>query len=213
MMINKFRIRHWNCSKFANYIRGTDKPYALEWNEWDTWHKTAQKKHPIRYYIAENFLKTLQHILYYPADLVYSIRRYISNRFIDKTHLIQTNLDKGYFHDIDEKILHGCFNELVKFVDVECAWIHGTYPENKKKYKFKNGSCKQAGLDYLDWASKDKSKNRLTNFAKTSKEIKKLYVWWTEKRPKRQEDYSNKYYGEDTKMLLELISLRESLWT
>jgi hypothetical protein len=68
-------------------------------------------------------------------------------------------------------------------------------------------------MDYLDWGMKYKYKGKLTPFAKSCKEIKRLYVWWTEKRPKRKNPELDKWYDEDDKMLMDLIKIRRSLWT
>lgn len=211
-MIYKFRITHWNCSKFANFIRGAKKPRALEYHQWEKWHEDAQSKHPLRYWMAEKLLTILQDIIMFPVDLFRHIKFYINNRFRYKSHIIETNLPKGEYHEIDEKILYGCFNELVKYVEIECAWVYGKVKENKPLYIFKNGSCKAAGLDYLDWAMKDKYKGKLTNFAKNCKEIKRLYLWWTTKRPNRKNPFLDKWAAEDDKMLSDLINIRRSLW-
>ena len=40
----KTRINYWSCSKFADFIRGEKKPYALEWGKWDEWNKEQRKK-------------------------------------------------------------------------------------------------------------------------------------------------------------------------
>ncbi len=206
------RFYHWTCSKFADSIRGTKKPYALGWDEWDQWHKSAKQKHPVRYWIAETGLKKLQNLIYYPYDIYHTIKTYIRNRFIDKLHYLHTGLKPGEYHDLDYRILHGLFNELVIYVETECAWSYGKPKEVKHLYKFKDGSCKQAGLDYLNWGIKDKYKGKLTTFAKSCKEIKRLYLWWTVKRPQRKNPYLDKWYEEDTKMLVDLINIRKDLW-
>ena len=206
------RFYHWTCSKFADSIRGTKKPYALGWDEWNQWHKSAKQKHPVRYWIAETGLKKLQNLIYYPYDIYHTIKTYIRNRFIDKLHYLHTGLKPGEYHDLDYRILHGLFNELVIYVETECAWSYGKPKEVKHLYKFKDGSCKQAGLDYLNWGIKDKYKGKLTTFAKSCKEIKRLYLWWTVKRPQRKNPYLDKWYEEDTKMLVDLIKIRKDLW-
>ncbi len=208
----KPRFYHWTCSKFADFIRGIKKPYALGLDEWDQWHKSAKQKHPVRYWIAETGLRKLQNLIYFPYDIYHTIKTYIGNRFVDKLHYLHTGLKPGEYYDLDHRILHGLFNELVIYVETECAWTYGKPKEVKHLYKFKNGSCKQAGLDYLDWGIKDKYKGKLTPFAKSCKEIKRLYIWWTEKRPNRKNPYLDKWYEEDTKMLVDLINIRKDLW-
>jgi len=193
------RIHYWNCGKFADYIRGSKKPYALGWTEWDEWHINAAKKHPIRYWIVETGFKKLQDIVYYPSDLYYSIKTYIKNRWIDKCHLVNTGLKPGQYYDFDTKVLHGLFYELVDYVEVELAASAKWSSKNKNKYKFVKGRCAKAGLDHLNWASrltygkdwcKDKTDpdyNLPTQQAIDAKKIKELYIWWTVTRPKRKD--------------------------
>ena len=206
------RFDYWSCSKFANLIRGTTKPPVLGWDEWEVWRQESKTKHPYRYWVAEKVLDFLQDIVNLPMDIYHTIEVYVRNRYIDKLHYLRTGLKRGEYYDLDHRILHGLFNELVIYVETECAWTYGKPKEVKHLYKFKNGSCKQAGLDYLDWGIKDKYKGKLTPFAKSCKEIKRLYVWWTEKRPNRKNPYLDKWYEEDTKMLVGLINMRKDLW-
>ena len=226
------RWNYWSCSKFADFIRGSKKPFALGWREWDEWHDDAKKKHPVRYYLAETGLKTLQNIIYFPYDVYHTVEVYVRNRWIDKTHIIKTGLEPGQYHEFDTKILHGIFNELVDYVETELAHIMKCYED--KNYKFKNGRCKQAGLDHLDWAiglthgevygisGDDSDYNKPTPQAISAMAIKELYLWWTEKRQNRPDldnlsfDQINQieiqYDQEDTDMLIKLICLRKEIW-
>lgn len=190
---------YWSCSKLANWIRGTPKPFALEWKAWDIWHEQAKKKHPFRYWIAEEFLNKIQDFINLPIDIYHTIEIYIRNRFIDKIHYLKTGLKPGEYYDLDYRILNGLFYELVEFVEVEQAHLMKCY-EKEKKYKFIKGRCPQAGLDYLDWAcnlklnedygispdSEDYGKP--TEQAEKSKIILKLYHWW-KNRPNRKNPY------------------------
>lgn len=235
------RFNYWSCSRLSNWIRGNNKPGALSWGEWDIWHKLAKKKHPIRYWIAEEGLTLLQDIVYLPSDILYTIRVYIRNRFIDKIHYLRTGLKPGEYYDLDYRILNGLFYELVEFVESEQAHLMKAYEE--RDYKFINGRCPQAGLDYLDWACNlkldesyglslnDKDYGKPTSQAKSAQKILELYHWW-KNRPSRPNPYDlfskekdGKYYykkihdlekaydKEDTKMLIKLIKVRGALWT
>jgi hypothetical protein len=236
------RFDRWNCSKIADIIRGSKKPFALGWREWDVWHEDAKKKHPLRYYLAETGLKTLQNILYFPYDIYNTIDIYVRNRWIDKTHMIKTGLKPGQYYEFDTKVLHGLFNELVDYVEVELAHTMKAYKD--RDYKFKNGRCKQAGLDHLDWACAlrmgtdfnldldDPDYDKPTRQAISSQKIKDLYLWWTEIRPLRLDpldlydtiehskretldkidEISQMYDDEDTNMLTHLISIRHDIW-
>lgn len=242
MRLNKrARINYWSCSKFANWIRGVEKPYALSFENWETWREESTKKFPFRYWIAEEVLDFLQDIVNFPMDVYHTIEIYIRNRYIDKIHYLRTGLKPGEYYDLDWRILNGLFNELVIYVESELAHTMKAYKD--KKYKFIKGRCKQAGLDYLDWAMnlklneeygidrKDKDYNKPTAQAIAAKKIYELYNWWLD-REYRVDPYTlytkekdGKYYyrkiakmedaydKEDTNMLIELVKIRNSLWT
>jgi hypothetical protein len=237
----KSRIHYWSCSKFANWIRGEKKPYALEWDKWDDWHKEQKKKRPIRYWLSETGLQKLQDIVYFPVDLYRTIQVYVRNRYIDKLQYLHTGLKPGKYYDLDHRIINALFNELVDFVELELSasmrW------DSIKKYKFVKGRCQEAQGDYFKWANHLKHQGRLTEQAKASRKIQKLYEWWKHIRPQRKNPYDNdalgdvedildtkkfktkqkvyqkafelekEYDDEDTKMLIELIKIRKNLWT
>jgi len=249
--MNKFRITHWSCSRFADIIRGEKKPMMLSLEDWEKWRKEQQKTRPFRYWFSDKVLPKIQDVVYYPYDMVSSIKNYYKNRFVTKTHYLKTGLPPGQWYDFDIRILHALFNELVEFVEIELA--HLSKWDSNKKYKFKNGRCIRAAYDYFEYIQNDfdQIKNKLANdYGKYSpnkyanelyhaqkrldeaQTVKKLYEWWTIKRPKRQNPYYSiskkthgpKYYelieeiyqdynNEDTNMLIELIKIRQSLWS
>jgi len=207
------RIKHWTCSKFADWIRGEEKPFALEWNKWEDWRKEQELKRPWRFWLSDTLLKRLQDLIYFPNDVYREIKFYIRNRWIDKTHYLKTNLRPGNYYDLDHRILNGLFNELVDFVEIELSHL-GKW-DKSKKYKFKNGRCVIAGLDYLDWAisltygtdfnyeKSHKLYNKPTPQAKASKEILDLYNWWKNREyrlyPHKESGWSEFYDSENKK--------------
>jgi hypothetical protein len=242
-MILRSRLHPWTCTKFADLIRGTEKPFALGWDEWDEWHKNAKNKRPFRYWLAETGLEKLQNFLYFPSDLYHIIDTYVRNRWIDKIHYLKTGLKPGTYCDLDTRILHGLFNELVDFVETDLS--HLSRWDRNKKYKFKNGRCVEAAYDYFEWATNlkydedygnispnDPDYGKPTQQAKDALKIKELYEWWTKERPNRynphdiitKEMHGEHYYRlidemersydrEDTDKLIELIKIRGALWT
>lgn len=231
-MIFRSRYNYWSCSKFADWIRGTSKPFALEWHQWDEWKEEVKAKNPIRYWLAETGLTKLQNFVMFPSDLYHAIEAYIRNRWIDKTHMIKTGLEPGRYHEIDTRILHGLFNELVEYVECELAHTMKAYKD--RNYKFINGRSKQAGLDHLDWAcslvyneeygasKEDKHYGEITPQAISAKKIKQLYLWWTETRPNRIDPYkavdmkrfegnefSSKKSRQERKAMTDMIKLEE----
>jgi len=186
------RIHYWSCSKIANLIRGCEKPSYLTMEDWEKWRSEVKAKSPIRYFLAEDLLNKIQDFINFPKDIYNSIRFYIRNRFITKTHYLKTGLKPGIYHEIDERILHGLFNELVDFVEVEQAWINSMHSD--KKYHFKNGRCIESGLDHLKWAislKKDEENGypkdiegygEPTPQAESAAKILELYNWWKDRK-------------------------------
>lgn len=193
------RTYYWNCSKIANLIRGSAKPAGLTWEGWKQWKVEQQEEHPVRYWLAETGLSKLQNLLMFPIDVYREIKYYVCNRWIDKTHYLQTGLEPGHYYEFDHRLLHALFNELVIFVETEYASMakHNSVNKKKKNYKFKNGRCSEAGLDYLNWccglkynkswgiSKTDPQYGKLTPQALSAQKIKKLYLWWTLDRPYR----------------------------
>lgn len=194
------RLNHWSCSKFADFIRGSEKPFALEWEAWDNWHEEAQNKYPWRYWIAEKLLTKLQNIINLPIDIYHTIDIYIHNRFISKVHYLRTNLTPGEYYDLDTRILHALFTELTDLVEVEYASMQ-RYGEEEHNYVFNKGRCPLAGLDYLNWAGQlkydehmgfnpeDEEYNKPTPQAETAQTTLELYNWW-KNRDNRQDPYT-----------------------
>jgi hypothetical protein len=140
----------WSCSKFADFLRGEPKPGALGFDEWEEWKDRVRSERPWGYFLAERALPALQKTIQSPARIVRSARYYLRNRFVTKTHFLKTGLEPGVYHELDERIIHGLFNELRDFVEVElaCMTAYGD-----KNYRFRKGRCPEAGLAHLEWAS------------------------------------------------------------
>ncbi len=208
---------YWSCSKFADWLRGTPKPYSGTEEEWRVWEKTAQTK-KTRYWLAENGLDYLQGFLRYPLDRINDVRCYIRNRWIVKTHALSSKLKRGEWYDLDMRLLHACFDEIVNFVEIEQAWmLIMTSAEEKKKYKpplhrmlFRMGLWRspEAGMAYLDWAATLKNneewhdKNstdfgQFTSQALAAQEILILYKWWKHERPKRPDPSEASGWSDD----------------
>jgi len=207
------RMNHWSCSVFADWVRGEKKPMALEFGEWEKWHEEASSRRPVRHFIAEEVLDRIQDFILLPWDMSDSFRSWWHNRFVSKSHFIKTGLQPGRFHELDERILHGLFNELVEFVEVDLAMQQAF---GDKSYEFKRGRCREAGLDHLRWSSdlrfgpdefvseKDRMYGKPTPQAKSSMVIAELYNWWTETRPNRPDPseasgWSALFEAEDSK--------------
>lgn len=223
------RSRYWSCSKFADWLRGTAKPKAGTADEWDTWNDEAKAKHSFRYWLAEEGLDAIQNFIHWPTDKLYSIKYYINNRWVTKTHALTAHprdIKPGQWQDVGYRFLPCLMNELVDFVEIETAWSHIAWSDKDAKAKYKapfwatgwfrwrTWRCPQAGLDHLDWAmtltnaewlEEDKKHEAVpTQQAIAAREIKELYTWWTEVYPNRPDPYDASgwsSYCEETRKL------------
>lgn len=199
---------YWNCTKFASKIRGVPKPKAATMEEWDAWHQEAKSMHPVRYWIAEEGLKKLQHLVFTPRRILDDLQSYISNRFVVKTHALTSTLKRGQWHEFEERLIYCIFDELVNYVEGELAWKNIiTDDDVRKKYgipkffSFRNWRNPNLGLDYLKWETtlvmdescglspEDHNYGKPTRQAETAQTILKLYMWWKYERPNRPDPY------------------------
>lgn len=185
-MISRHRSNYWSCSKFADFIRGTKKPGAATSAEWCNWEKEATKAHKVRFWIAEEFLDFIQNTIMFPVDLFYSVRFYIKNRFIDRSNSLTAHpndIKPGSWQDVGYRFLPCLFNELVDFVEIECAHKMVWNKEEQKKYNYKNKwfskwRSAEAGIDFLKFQDNEKHN-----------EIIALYNWWKNEYPNRLDPY------------------------
>jgi hypothetical protein len=198
---------YWSCSKAADWLRGTKKPGAATGEGWDEWNAKAETEHPIRYWLAEEGLGKVQDFVTWPRRKLGSIRNYVTNRFVSKTHALTSTLKKGQWHEYEERLLHSMFDSLVDYVEIEVAWHHVAWGDEKDKYKsthrfwWNEWRCPEAGVDHLNWEASlvcDKNMGvdedspnygKPTNQAENAIEILALYTWWKVGRPARPDPY------------------------
>lgn len=208
------RNHYWTIGPFADWLRGTPSPGALTSKGWKEWREAAQAKHPVRYWIAEEGLDYLQTVVFYIPDKLYSLKYYINNRWITRTHSLTAHprdIKPGTWCDVGNRFLPCLFNELVDFVEVELAWWHIAWADRDARAKYeapfwatgwfrwRTWRCPQAGLDCLAWQMEltnaeflDEDKKHLaepTYQAKSAQEILELYKWWTEVYPNRPDPH------------------------
>ena len=209
------RKNYWSCSPFADWLRGTPKPGAQTGLGWAQWRKASKEKNPIRYWMAEEGLDYIQSFLWWPIDRVYSVKYYINNRWVTRTHCLTAHprdLPRGEWRDVGNRFLPCLFNELVDFVEIELAWANFRWDEQaRQKHKvpwWANGWWRiriyrnpAAGLDYLDWSSKlvknedwglnpgDPEYGEPTHQALGAIETLALYKWWKEVYPNRPDPH------------------------
>ena len=208
------RNHYWTIGPVADWLRGTPSPTALTSKGWREWREAAQKKHPIRYWIAEEGLDFLQTIVYWIPDRLYAIKYYINNRWVTRTHALTasaSDIPRGEWRDVGSRFLPCLFNELRDFVEVELAWWHIAWSDQAERAKYRapfwatgwwrwrTWRCPQAGLDNLAWQMQvtnadflEEDKKHLaepTYQAIAAREIFELYKWWTEVYPNRPDPH------------------------
>jgi hypothetical protein len=208
------RSHYWTCSKFADWVRGTKKLSAGTSEQWDEWTTTAQMRHNFRYWLAEEGLDYLQKVVYYVPDTLYSIKYYINNRWVTRTHSLTAHprdIKPGNWHDVGNRFLPCLFNELQDFVEVELAWWNIAWDdEARKKFQapwysrgwfrwrtWRSAECGLANLEWqrqLRWSADEvgpdhKELGKLTPQAVKAQEILDLYTWWTVTYRNRPDPY------------------------
>jgi len=205
---------YWTCSAFADWLRGTPKPGSATSKGWHDWTVAAKAKHPIRYWVADDGLGHLQDFVTWPIRKIYDVKYYINNRYVTRTHALSAHprdIKPGTWSDVGNRFLPCLFNELVDFIEIESAWSHIAWgsKEAREKYdapfyatgwfRWRTWRCPQAGLDHLDWAMtltntdwcepSHKDYGKPTQQATRAKELKELYLWWTDTYRNRPDPY------------------------
>jgi len=180
------------------------KPSAATLKEWREWETKVKAEEPLRYWVNEtvpDFFKDLRKTLMSPY---HNTRQWIRHHFFDKYHIINTGLTPGYY-DSDTRMLHGMFNLLVDFIEVEKAWMHVVFDKDARgKYKypfwsigwsrFKSFRNPEAGLAHLAWeiSLDDPSLDEYSSSpaqAECAREQLALYTWWKNVYPNRPDPY------------------------
>lgn len=156
--------RHYSSSDLVAWLRKklkVEKPYALPLGGWEIWENEFKKSRPVAHFLTE----TLPDIFEYPArwtvDPINNVRYYCRNRWATKTHIMKTGLKPGQWYEFETRVMHGLFNELVDFVEVEKAnhMVAWAGKETKAKYAMPwwrefwfahwgEWRCAEAGLDH-----------------------------------------------------------------
>lgn len=195
--------------KVGNWILGIPRPLAATMPEWRRWNAKAKAARPVRYWLSETALDTVQDVVTWPRRKLRDANSYVSNRWVTHSHALTSHprdIPRGRWCDLDSRILYCLFNELVNFVEVESAWMLVICDDDAmKKYGGPKWWCRrawrspEAGIAHLDWAASlvnnedmglkpgDKGYGEMTGQAKGAVEILSLYRWWTEVYPNRPE--------------------------
>lgn len=211
------RSNTWAFSSFADRVRGSKKPCAATIEEWNEWEQKAKDSHPIRFWITETALDFLQDMIYWPVDILYELKYYIVNRWIDQSHALvahSKHIKPGSYADFDYRILHCLFDELVDFVEIEKAYSNYRWKEEKcKQMKWWQGGAwrtrtwrsPEDGLEYLRWEAHPGDEDIPSSQSEAAKEILDMYDWWVNRRPLREDpmeasgwsDYCDSFRSSD----------------
>ncbi|PPD52557.1 MAG: hypothetical protein CTY12_06340 [Methylotenera sp.] len=200
MKISKFRSKHWSNSKLAHWIYnklGVPKPESATAEEWDDWNINVETNHKIIHWIVDDLFDYVQDILFFPSDLLDNVRIYIRNKYVLKTHIIQTGLKSGEWHEVDTKILEGCFLLLVDFVECQKANMYVWTMDDKDKPLWRRFSwlrwgqyrSKEDGIAYLKWEMSLVDDGIPSHQSMNAADVYQLYNWWTNIRPLRKDPY------------------------
>jgi len=125
---------------------------------------------------------------------IYAIKYRTTHRY----NILHTGLKPDY-HDLDRRILHGIFNELVNYVECDKAWLNVVFGDNKgKRGLFERYRSAEQGIEYLNWEialEEDYNKSQ----SEVAKETLALYKWWKEvyltRKDIDEESGLNEYYS------------------
>lgn len=217
------RVNYWSCSEFADKVRkkfGTSKPHAATLEEWDEWELHQKMNHNFVYWLTEDFFSFAQDVVMFPADVIDELRVRFRARFVDKYWCLDTKLPKQQYYEIETRLLHGMFEMLVDFVEVEKAhmtmWLDKDDEVKAMKpfayrhrflwfLRWKPFRSREMGMKYLEWETTlddDKPEDERGPYvhpdggttltqAQCAREIIELYTWWKDVRPKRADPYDS----------------------
>lgn len=200
------RVNYWSNSRLAKWVRlkfgHRVKPDALEWGAWADWDDDFHKAHPFVFWFTEDFMDYLQDVVMSPIDLYNKIRYKFLIRFIDRKYMMDTRLDRWGWHDCDTRILHGLFETLVDFIEVEKSHMMLICDDNIPKHRWyqltflrwNRVRSRELGVQHLEWEmsldSPDLGEYEANpTQAAAAREQHALYTWWKDVRPNRPDPY------------------------
>ena len=163
------RSNYWSLGSLSKWLRskfGLENPGALSSEDWAKWRKESKKKAPFIHWLTNTGFDRVQNFFCWPKDKLWDLRCAINSRFFDKYHTIQTRLDPWRYHEVDRRMLHGLFETLVDFIEIEKAWMMVIWgqEENRKKFDYKwyemnrwinwfisEKRHPEAGIGHLEW--------------------------------------------------------------
>jgi len=202
--------RYYSGNKFFSWVRkklNISKPVSLPWGGWEKWDSELKASRPVAFFLTETLPDILEWFPQTFIDPINDFRYYCVNRFSDKTHYLRTGLKPGQWHEFEERMLHGCFEELIDFVEQEKASHHMNFSNdetrNEHKYpwwariwifKWSRWRSPECGVAYLQWEMTldEPDENGVVQSARqavAARETLALYQWWKFARPQREDPW------------------------
>lgn len=161
-----------------------DMPESATTEEWNEWNDKA-KQYKFKWFIADTVPDWLVSTFTYPYERVSKLM----NKYIRKHSQINiTTLKDNEWYDTETRMLHGMFQLLVDYVELEKAHVQIIFKEKDTPMYMRNTYYRSGimGLKYLDWeVSLGKKAKEFSNQSKNAKIVRDLYIWWTSTRPQR----------------------------
>lgn len=213
-----FRSNYWSCSKFAAWLRslqGIPSPYALSMEDWKVYKK--EHKHKLCYKLAE-WLDNVQDVVYFPADIAYSLKCYVQNRLQGSSYL-PTSLEEGKWYDLDTRIKYGLMENFIIHIEKHLykhilRW-NGAYLKEKGIDKDLHAVLKfwqelqDEGRGEKPW------KEILDTYYKSVYIMRERVAAW-DMEFETSEEYTSleaQQDKEDEKVMVAIIKFRKFLWT
>jgi hypothetical protein len=161
-------------------------PDVASMEEWDEWNSTAEQS-KFKWFIADTVPTWFAVTFQYRYENAISK---LKSKYIRKHNLIKVNtLKDDEWYDTDTRMMHGMFQLLIDFVELEKAHMEIAFnitdaPRYMRKVNYRSA---EMGLKYLDWEISLSKEEGGLNQSKNAKIIKELFVWWKYGRPSRIE--------------------------
>jgi hypothetical protein len=174
-------------------------PYSDTPEGWDEFYQRYKEAAPVRYFMMRTLPKRAWRPLSHRIRKIADWFRYRAVGY----HRVNNRLEPAYY-DTDTILLHTSFEIFVNFVETELArnmerWdklsraerILSNFPFYTT-FKDRYFRSPELGLSYLEWASGLDGPDldeyeRSDTQAKAAREMIKLYIWWKDVRPYRDD--------------------------
>lgn len=139
-------------------------------------------------------------------ELVENFYEYSENRFLHRTHLIETKLEVGNKHEYSRKMLYGMFSQFSRIVD----------EKSNQEYTLFDSDEEISQL-YLWWIKKQSKDEMFNNYVQLMEEKRRKNLLTDEEREEYrvfvEENMASlsESFEEETEMLTRLVKLRDRI--